>query len=203
MWNNVYGYLMDSFIDWNGRIVPVFFVRGCNFRCKYCHNFEIAYGDISRLKPVLKEIISDDIFSKKEWYSGIVLSGGEVTILKDIVIWVEEIKSLFGLPIKIDTNGFKVEVIKKLLSLVDLFAVDIKTSWEKYNLVTGVNIGEIEISKIFSEIFSIAKEYPDKFVFRTTLFPFVTSQDIEEIRSYLPDGFQLNVQKFRKRGFYA
>ena len=36
------GYLPASFLDWEAHISAVIFCLGCNFRCPWCHNGELA-----------------------------------------------------------------------------------------------------------------------------------------------------------------
>ena len=38
------GFLPLSLCDYPGRVAAVVFTRGCNFRCPFCHNFELVDG---------------------------------------------------------------------------------------------------------------------------------------------------------------
>ena len=69
---------------------------------------------------------------------------------------------------KIDPNGSNPEILKKLLKekLVDFAAMDIKTSFENYEELTGVKANLEEIKKSIE----IIKNFPE-YEFRTTLFP--------------------------------
>ncbi len=65
-----------SMIDWDGKIVMVLFMGGCNFHCPFCQNWEIAfkpkkYGDVSWAE------IKNRLTSRREWIDGVVISGGE------------------------------------------------------------------------------------------------------------------------------
>lgn len=202
MWEYICGYVKSSFSDWPGKIVPVMFVKGCNLRCPTCHNKKIAYLDKNPL-PFQKKIILKDIQTKKNWsmgYEGIVLSGGEITQVPDLVKKLQIFKSEINLPIKIDTNGYMPGLLTELLDLelIDFVAVDVKAPWEKYHLATGINSTLPTIESIFFEIFKLAKQYPDKFQFRTTKVPLLTEEDLITIQSYLPSGFKLVKQIYRK-----
>jgi len=197
-WDQIVGYNKDSFIDWPGRITSVIFFKGCNLRCKTCHNKRIAYSP-EKLKSIPKEEILSDLKSKaRSWYDGIVLSGGEVTTIPGIVDWILELKQEVNLPVKIDTNGMAIQVIESLINsnLVDFIAVDIKGPWALYSELTGTQIEPRQIEAIFKEIFYLASVNPDLFYFRTTQVPKLKIIDIEHIRNLIPDGHELHVQPY-------
>ena len=53
------GYLPTSFLDWEGRVTAVIFLKGCNFRCPFCHNAPLVTGMAEGLEtgPVLADIL--------------------------------------------------------------------------------------------------------------------------------------------------
>lgn len=69
--------------------------------------------------------------------------------------------------VKLDTNGVKPEVLKKIieLNLVDYIAMDIKSSKNNYSVVSGVGV---DLDKI-SESVKLIKESGLDFEFRTTI----------------------------------
>lgn len=200
VWEKIKGYSKDSFIDWPERITPVIFFGGCNLRCPTCHNKDIAYGS-QQTKVVPKKLIKADLREKQNWYDGIVLSGGEVTLIPGIVDWIFELRREFHLPIKIDTNGFRVDVVKTLIQfeLVDLVAVDIKAPWHLYPKATNTSFLQSQVESIFKEIFQLAKDNPGKFYFRTTKVPLLTDKDIDIIKNYLPTSYKLHIQDYLQK----
>lgn len=92
-------------------------------RCQYCYNPEIVFGkgnfDFQEILLFLNK--------RKKLLQGVVLSGGECTIHKDIINIITEIKKL-GFQIKLDTNGTQPRIIKKAieLKLIDYIALDFK-----------------------------------------------------------------------------
>ena len=72
---------------------------------------------------------------------GIVLSGGEATLYKDIIGFARRVKEL-GYAIKLDTNGTRPQIIRKMLEekLLDFIALDYKAPSSKTKTVTGVNL---------------------------------------------------------------
>ena len=126
----------NSTIDYPGKIAAVLGLPGCNLRCPYCQNPELALA-----KP--------DMFGYGEWYrfknllvwrkcfiDGVVISGGEPTIHKDLDTMCEVIKSL-GYSIKIDTNGTRPDVISELIEreLIAYVAVSLKSELIEYRII--------------------------------------------------------------------
>ncbi len=116
------GWIKNSFIDFPGTVSTVLFFSGCNLRCPYCHNPNLAEG---------RENIadrSDEVWSflekRRGLIEGVVLSGGEPTIHSEILELIPEIRQL-GYRIKLDTNGLRPEVIESAAS--DYLALDLKT----------------------------------------------------------------------------
>ena len=127
-----------SLIDYPGKISCVMFSSGCNFDCPYCHNPQLArgcqvgtpYSDENQLYPYLKR--------RRTVIDGVVISGGEPTIQKDLFSTCLMLKQL-GYPVKLDTNGSRPRIIRQLLNkkLVDYIAMDIKTDPPNYLAVSN------------------------------------------------------------------
>jgi pyruvate formate lyase activating enzyme len=122
-----------TLLDFPDKTACILWFAGCNMRCQYCYNPEIVFsnGKISYETAL--------IFLKKRigLLDGVVFSGGECTISKGFVAFVEKVKSL-GFQIKIDTNGSRPDIIKELIDgdLVDYIALDFKAPAEKYFEIT-------------------------------------------------------------------
>ncbi len=122
-----------SLLDYPGKVAAILYIDKCNFRCEYCHNWNtlIAANDN-------EDLIFDDILSflKKRVgiLDGVVISGGEPTLMPNLEEKIRAIKEL-GYSIKLDTNGTHPEVIKDLVSkgLIDYIAMDIKSSLDDYH----------------------------------------------------------------------
>ena len=89
-----------SLLDFQDLCACIIWFTGCNMRCSYCYNPEIVFG---KGKYNFEEAIQ---FLQKRinLLDGVVLSGGECTLHKELIPFVKEIKNL-GFKIKIDTNG--------------------------------------------------------------------------------------------------
>ncbi|MCF8110201.1 MAG: anaerobic ribonucleoside-triphosphate reductase activating protein [Desulfobacteraceae bacterium] len=121
-----------SLIDYPGLVSSVVFTAGCNFHCPYCHNPELASPGKNTAKLQCEEVCAF-LSKRKNFLDGVVISGGEPTLQPELAEFCKKIKSL-GLCLKIDTNGSRPDVIKKIIDrgLADYIAMDIKTDPEAY-----------------------------------------------------------------------
>lgn len=172
-----------SLIDYPGELSAVVFTLGCNFRCHYCYNpMLVKPSEVDKFKdrakfwsdsensraPLRERDFIDFLEKRKGKLGGIVISGGEPTIQKDLVDFIKRIKKR-GFLVKLDTNGTNPEIVKKLINkeLVDYVAMDIKADEDNYSYVTGA---EVDLEKI-KESVKIIKESTPSYEFRTTLVP--------------------------------
>lgn len=190
------GFEPMSLCDWPGRISCVLFFGGCNLRCPTCHNYQLAWYPGEAAAVDAKKTL-EAIHARMNWLDGIVLTGGEVTILSGIMEILFDLRRL-GPGLKLDTNGMRPDVVRAVLEegLADMFAVDIKGPWDKYSQLTGERVGPREAEDNLDQIFALAKENPDKFYFRCTKVPELTPQDLERTAAYPPRGMELRFQEY-------
>jgi len=122
------GLQKSSLIDYPGKISCVLFLSGCNFDCPYCHNPELVKGHSFQPSFLDEKAVYSFLQERTDLLDGVVISGGEPTLHKDLSSICKKIKRM-GYPIKLDTNGSRPEVIKRLIGqgLIDYVAMDIKT----------------------------------------------------------------------------
>ncbi len=125
------GIQKSSLIDFPAKICCVIFTAGCNFDCPYCHNPELVNPPFTTINP---EEIFVFLKKRKSLLDGVVITGGEPTLQKDLFAFCEKIKSL-GFPIKLDTNGSQPQIIQPLIKnkLIEYIAMDFKTLPERYS----------------------------------------------------------------------
>ncbi len=196
-WSRLLGLEPMSLCDWPGRVCAVLFLGGCDLRCPTCHNFHLAWN--SQNDPCLSRNQVMDFFkTKAHWLDGLVVTGGEAALSTELPQWLAALRADFGLPIKLDTNGMHPLVVEQALSsqAVDLVAVDIKGPWAKYPLLTGNRTTPQQARANLAHLFDLAEHYPDHFLFRSTLVPQLTSDDLEAMQRLPPPGFTLQTQEY-------
>jgi pyruvate formate lyase activating enzyme len=191
------GLQKTCLIDFEPYTSCVVFLGGCNFRCGYCHNPSLV------LKPNDVETIKEEEFfsfldSRKKWLDGVVISGGEPCVYKDLVPFIAKIKEK-GFLVKLDTNGSNPILLKELLDkkLIDCVAMDIKTSLDEYSGVIGF---EMNIDKIKHSI-DLIKNSEIEYNFRTTVVPgLVTLKEVVKIGKLLKGAKKYTIQNFNPKG---
>ncbi len=127
--------------DFPGRSACILWFTGCNFRCGYCHNPDLASGKGERLDwPSIEKFL----LSRSELLDGVVFSGGECCLHPLVVELAQRVQSL-GYQVKVDTNGSRPQVVHALLEAeaVSRFAIDFKAPWGRYREVA--NWGDVEL----------------------------------------------------------
>ena len=177
--------------DFPGNLACIIFTNGCNFDCDYCYNRDLVESHAP-------EISEEEIFSylnqRKNMLDGVVISGGEPTIWNDLIPFMEKIKEL-GLKIKLDTNGYRPEVLKEILdkNLVDYIAMDIKALFNEYYKIVNK---KLDTDKLIESINLIKKSKVDH-EFRTTIIKgFHTIEDLDKIVEVI-NGSPYYLQNFR------
>jgi pyruvate formate lyase activating enzyme len=169
---DVAGIIEKSTEHYPGAVSFVIFTQGCNFRCPYCFNPEMARfydeneNNNQRIEEVLIKLKED-----REQYDAVVISGGEPTIHKGLPEFLARIKDL-DLAVKLETNGTNPRMIARLikLGLLDYVALDVKAPLEenKYKEITGVSIKTSTLGKINQSI-RILSRSGIEYEIRTTL----------------------------------
>ena len=136
-----------TLLDFPGKVACTVFLGGCNFRCPFCHNSQLI-GDADTLMD--DGALLRFLESRKGLLDGVCITGGEPTLQKALPDLLAKIKAM-GFLAKLDTNGYRPEVLKDLIDggLVDYVAMDVKNDPAGYARTAGVadlQIGRIEES---------------------------------------------------------
>lgn len=173
------GLAKNSLIDFPGKLSSVIFFSGCNFDCPYCHNPDLASGCSPHSGAINFKEVCEFLETRQDFLDGVVISGGEPTLQTDLIEVCTQIKNL-GYPLKLDTNGSRPGVVRRLIDerLVDYIAMDLKTDPYLYTAYIKPNC---DPDPIFSSIQIIMNAGID-YEFRTTCVkPIVTRQTVERI----------------------
>lgn len=175
------GFNKLTLLDYPKHAACIIFTRGCNFRCVFCQNSPLIEN--SKQKGLIdEEEVLNYLMKRKNVLDGIVISGGEPTLQKDLVPFIKKIKKM-SLKVKLDTNGTNPAIIKELLdnNLVDYIAMDIKDNLSSYEKIINYNTN---ISLIKQSI-KLIKESKIDHEFRTTIIK--EYHNIENIKLLLKD----------------
>jgi len=183
-----------SLSDFPGHVAAVVFTQGCNFRCPYCHNGSLLPCHVPVDSLIPEEEFFEFLKTRLDCLDAIVVSGGEPCIQPDLPTFLSKIKAM-GFHVKLDTNGSKPGVLRKLLEVnrVDYIAMDIKAPLHIYDRLCGVHV---PISKIKESIELISRSGVE-YEFRTTVVDTLLSRtDITLIQELVPTGSKYRLQKF-------
>jgi pyruvate formate lyase activating enzyme len=186
-----------TLLDFPGKMACTVFTAGCNFKCPFCHN-------ASLVTKVDDEYIGEEEFfsflsKRKGVLEGVCITGGEPTLQPGLDAFIRKIKE-HGFAVKLDTNGYKPEVLKSLVNegLVDYVAMDIKNSPEKYGKTVGIE--NFDISPILESIEFLLQNKVD-YEFRTTVVKELhTKEDVEKIAQRIKGTNDFNLQGFKDSG---
>ncbi|MFH1073743.1 MAG: pyruvate formate-lyase-activating protein [Candidatus Firestonebacteria bacterium] len=168
----------------------VFFLSGCNFKCKFCQNRDTwsrkgsekvtlnsVYDRLLRLLPYLQK---DG--------GGITVSGGEPALQADFVIELFKMVHGMKLTTALDTNGTCApKYVKKLLEETDTVLLDVKASTAKlHKELTG---GKLEAVLNFGRVTaeSWAEKGAPKLIIRRVLLPGLndSKKELDRLADYV------------------
>lgn len=190
------GLKKTSLLDYPDKVSAIVFTQGCNFRCGYCHNPDLLEVNSK------KDICSTDVFfeflkKRKGILDGVVITGGEPTLQKDLIPFIKAVKKQ-GYLVKLDTNGSNPHVLEKLLNLhlIDYVAMDIKAPLSKYKEVVCVNVDTSKIQKSINQLFNSDID----FEFRTTVMKSQLGyEDFRKIGELIKNAPRYYLQKFEAK----
>ncbi len=187
------GFQKLTLLDYPSKVACILFTQGCNFKCPYCQNSGLIGHENEVLIP--EEEIFEYLKKRKGVLDGVVVSGGEPTVQKDLAIFIKKVKEM-GFLVKLDTNGSNPDLLKKLIDekLVDYIAMDIKNILMLYKEVAGVSPS---VNKL-EESINLIKNSGIDHEFRTTIIKNIHDIDkIKKICEYV-DGDTFFLQNFEQ-----
>ncbi len=192
----LHGLQKMTLLDFPGRVACTVFLGGCDFRCPFCHNFELADGTA---KPV-----SDDaeflsfLEKRKGLLDGVAFTGGEPLLHPDLPDLMKKIRAM-GFAVKLDTNGAHPALLRAILDggLADYVAMDVKNSPAKYARTCGVE--KLDLAPIRESV-ELLKAGKCDYEFRTTVVKeFHEEKDFEEIGEWIAGARRYFLQCFTDR----
>ncbi len=192
----IHGIAKMTLLDFPGHVACTLFLPGCDFRCPFCHNFDLATGKSEQVMS--EEELLSFLKGRLGLLDGVAITGGEPLLHRDLPDLLSKIRAL-GYLTKIDTNGYHPEALAQIISsgLCDYVAMDVKNSPAKYAQTCGtesVDLGMIEKS------IEVLKAAPVDSEFRTTVTAELhTADDVEEIGKMIRGAKKYFLQAFVDR----
>jgi pyruvate formate lyase activating enzyme len=120
------GWQRTSLIEFPGRIATVLFTGGCNLRCPWCYNPDLALGRAGE-GGIEEEQVLARLAGSRKLYQAVVVTGGEPCLSPGLEDFLRRTRDL-GLLAGLETNGTRPRVLARLLEqgLLDYVALDVK-----------------------------------------------------------------------------
>ena len=202
----IYGLQKMTLLDYPGHVACTVFLNACNFRCPYCHNFELVTGDAP---PVMEtEELYAFLGKRRGLLDGVAITGGEPCLHPELPELICGIRAL-GFRVKLDTNGCYPAMLRRLLEegLVDYVAMDIKNSPARYAATVGLETADIAPVR---ESVDLLRHSGIDYEFRTTVVDELHDEkDFAEIGAWISGAKRYYLQAFTDRdtvpfgGFHA
>ena len=189
------GLQKTTLLDFPGHVAATIFTGGCNFR--FCHNSDLLGSDAPA--AFTDEEVLDFLKKRRGILEGAAITGGEPTLQPDLEDFIQKVRAL-GYQIKLDTNGYRPEVLKRLCEkgLVDYVAMDIKACEERYPAVAGVSSLQMENIR---ESIEFLKSGAVPYEFRTTVVRELHSaEDFQKIGPWIAGAPLYFLQNFSDSG---
>lgn len=198
----ILGLNKTTLLDYPGCVAATVFTGGCNFCCPFCHNRELVL-EPSRENALSEEEVLEFLKKRKNVLKGICITGGEPTLQSDLLDFVVRAREI-GYRIKLDTNGYKPDVLQSLLKkgFLDYVAMDVKNCPGKYALTAGIDDknAEFDLGKI-TESIQILINSDIEYEFRTTVVKELhIIEDMVQIGEWIKGCKAYFLQKFQNHG---
>ena len=190
------GLNKTTLLDYPGKVAATIFLGGCNFRCPFCQNGSLVLHP--ETQPALsREEVLQFLKKRSGILEGVCVTGGEPSLSPELPDLLRSIRET-GLSIKLDTNGSRPDVLKKLLEahLVDKIAMDIKAAPDNYAVLCG--LPHPDLVKILESAQLLMESNVD-YEFRTTVVKELhTKEDFLSIKKWLSGAKAFYLQAYRE-----
>ncbi len=186
---DIRGFLPNSLSEWEGRVSAVIFTAGCNWRCAYCHGWRFVQNP-DQLPSIPEEEVFAGLKRQADWLDGVTITGGEPTLQPSLPDLLRRLKEM-ELPVKLETNGTRPEVLEKLLAeeLIECLCLDYKAPLdERLVRLVAVDIPQARV-KAVRQSFALATASGLEREYHTTLCPaFIDAPTLGEMAEALEPG---------------
>ena len=179
----IHGFQSLTLLDYPGKVACTVFLGGCNFRCPFCQNTGLVLSPEREAVVPMEEVLGV-LRKRRGMLDGVCITGGEPTLTSDLPEFIGRVREM-GYLVKLDTNGYRPDVLEKLLEngMLDYVAMDIKSSRERYAKVAG--LPGLDLNRIQRSVELLMGGKVD-YEFRTTVAQGLhTREDIEAVGQWL------------------
>lgn len=171
--------IWSSMIDYPDNICTTLFTGVCNFNCEFCYN----RGLLNEKELDFEKEVLPKLLERKEFINHIIISGGECTFHKDFEKYINILHDN-GFVIGVHTNGYKPEILERIIDKIDYIGMDIKNDFNNYDEITQIKVDVEKVKKSANIILNSGINYE----FRTTVYPkYVNTENVLEIAKYLKE----------------
>lgn len=196
---NIYGFQTLTLLDYPGVVACTVFLGHCNFRCPFCQNGNLVLHP-EREPLIDEETVFSHLEKRKGLLDGVCITGGEPTLESELPDFLGKVREM-GYRIKLDTNGYRPEVLKSLAEagLVDYVAMDIKNSPDRYGETAG--LADLDVLRIQESVEFLMRGAVD-YEFRTTVARELHGRaEFERIGKWLAGCRKYCLQNYRESEF--
>ena len=196
---NIYGFQTLTLLDYPGAVACTVFLGHCNFRCPFCQNGNLVLHP-EREPLIDEETVFSHLEKRKGLLDGVCITGGEPTLESELPDFLGKVREM-GYRIKLDTNGYRPEVLKSLAEagLVDYVAMDIKNSPDRYGETAG--LADLDVLRIQESVEFLMRGAVD-YEFRTTVARELHGRaEFERIGKWLAGCRKYCLQNYRESEF--
>jgi len=175
------GIVDNSTLDYPKKTAAVVYLCGCPYRCPWCQNKDLLTMDSPNCRKTdTREIIKE--LQENFLIDAVCVTGGEPLMQEETIELLKEIKQETNLLLKIDSNCYYPQRLKKAIAYLDYFTTDVKAPMdERYGKVAGLPERWEEIVAKVKESHEILKNWDNPKEARTTVIPGLLDSK-EEIR---------------------
>ncbi|MBR5338046.1 MAG: anaerobic ribonucleoside-triphosphate reductase activating protein [Lachnospiraceae bacterium] len=192
----IHGFQKTTLLDYPGHLAATVFLGRCNFCCPFCHNSSLVLAP-EKVETIPAEEVLATLKKRSGMLEGVCITGGEPTLNPNLRDFIGRIRDL-GLAVKLDSNGYKPEVLETLLKekMLDYVAMDVKGAKDHYQEICGVR--NLDISRIEASVNIISEMAPD-YEFRTTYVKGLhTEEDVRGIGEWLAGDSTYYIQNYKE-----
>ncbi len=189
---HIAGLQKCTLLDYPGKVACTVFLPGCNFRCPFCHNYELTGAPA----PLMDEYaLLDFLRTRQGLLQGVCVTGGEPTLHPQLPQLLRQIRAL-GFSVKLDTNGACPDMLARILAegLADYVAMDVKNAPQCYAATCG--LAQVPLDKIEQSL-CILLRGDTEYELRTTVCkPLHDCQNIQLMADWVQNLSQTGVKRW-------